>query len=94
MRLELDGYGRERLTPKNIALIRQVLTPGVWGRVLNLPIAMMAEAQRQQHDPIRAAVTAQLGVAIAILAGYASAWALAAACVSARSRPAVSACLL
>jgi hypothetical protein len=67
MRLELDGYRREGLTPKNIALIRQVLTPGIWGRVVNLPFAMMAEAQRQQHDPIRAAVTAQLGVAIAIL---------------------------
>jgi hypothetical protein len=61
MRLELDGYRREGLTPKNIALIRQVLTPGVWGRVVNLPFAMMAEAQRQQHDPIRAAVTANSG---------------------------------
>jgi hypothetical protein len=67
MRLELDGHRREGLTPKNIALIRQVLTPGVWGRVVNLPFAMMAEARRQQHAPIRAAVIAQIAVAIAIL---------------------------
>lgn len=51
----------------NIAFLRKVLTPGVWGRVMKLPFAMMAEARRQQHAPVRAAVTAQLTVAIAIL---------------------------
>ena len=57
------------LTNKNLEFLRKVLTPGVWGRVLKLPMAMMAEARRcQHHDPIRAAVIAQLAVAIAILA--------------------------
>jgi hypothetical protein len=52
-----------------IALIRQVLTPGVWSRVVKLPLTMMATARRlQAHAPNRAAVTAQLAVAIAILA--------------------------
>jgi integrase len=50
------------------ALLRRVLTPGVWTRVVKLPLAMMAAARRQQHAPVRCAVTAQLAVAIAILA--------------------------
>ncbi len=48
-------------------MIRQVLTPGVWKRVVKLPLAMMEAARRQQHAPVRAAVTAQLAVAIGIL---------------------------
>ena len=40
----------------------------MWERVVKLPFAMMAEARRQQqHSPVRAAVLAQLAVAIAIL---------------------------
>jgi hypothetical protein len=56
----------EGLTPKNMQLIRQVLTPGVWDRVLKLPFAMMAEARRGAEGSVRAAVTAQLAIAIAI----------------------------
>jgi len=56
----------EGLTPKNMELIRQVLAPGVWDRVLKLPFAMMAEARRGAEGSVRAAVTAQLAVAIAI----------------------------
>ena len=56
----------EGLTDKNLTFLRQVLTPGVWGRVVKLPFAMMEEARRQRHRPIRAAVIAQLAVAIAI----------------------------
>jgi hypothetical protein len=56
----------EGLTPKNMELIRQVLVPGVWDRVLKLPFAMMAEARRRAEGSVRAAVTAQLAVAIAI----------------------------
>jgi hypothetical protein len=37
------------LTEKNLTLIRQVLTPGVWSRVVKLPFTMMETAQRQQH---------------------------------------------
>src|SRR5262249_8832525 len=56
----------EGLTEKNLAFLRKVLTPGVWGRVVKLPFAMMEEARRQRHRPIRAAVIAQKAVAIAI----------------------------
>ncbi len=56
----------EGLTEKNLAFLQKVLTPGVWGRVVKLPFAMMEEARRQRHRPIRAAVIAQLAVAIAI----------------------------
>jgi hypothetical protein len=69
MRRDLEDHRRGGLTDKNIALIRQVLTPGVWSRVVKLPLTMMATARRlQAHAPNRAAVTAQLAVAIAILA--------------------------
>jgi hypothetical protein len=56
----------EGLTEKNLAFLRKVLTPGVWGRVVKLPFAMMEEARRQRNRPIRAAVIAQKAVAIAI----------------------------
>jgi hypothetical protein len=56
----------EGLTEKNLAFLRKVLTPGVWGRVVKLPLAMMEEARRQRHTPVRAAVIAQKAVAIAI----------------------------
>jgi hypothetical protein len=56
----------EGLTEKNLTFLRMVLTPGVWGRIVRLPFAMMEEARRQRHAPIRAAVIAQKAVAIAI----------------------------
>jgi hypothetical protein len=55
------------LTEKNLDFLRKVLTPGVWDRVAKSPFAMMEEARRQRHRPIRAAVIAQKAVAIAIL---------------------------
>ena len=68
MRRALEEHRSSGLTDKNLALIRQVLTPGVWNRVVNLPFAMMRAARsRQTAAPTRAAVTAQLAIAIAIL---------------------------
>jgi hypothetical protein len=68
MRRSLDEQRPEGMTDKNIALIRQVLTPGVWPRVIRLPFSMMETARFQQdHMPVRAAVTAQLATAIGIL---------------------------
>jgi Phage integrase family len=68
LRHTLEEHRRLGLTDKNIALIRKVLSPGVWTKVLQLPQAMMAEARRQKsRSPVRAAVTAQLAAAIAIL---------------------------
>jgi integrase len=68
MRRDLDEHRQGGLTDKNLKLIRQVLTPGVWKRVVQLPFAMMATARSQRaYAPARAAVTAQLAVAIGIL---------------------------
>jgi hypothetical protein len=67
MRQDLEDHRRGGLTDKNIALLRQVLTPGVWDRVVQLPRQLMAAARRLRHQPVRAAVMAQLAVAIAIL---------------------------
>ena len=67
MRRDLEDRRQGGLTDKNIAFLRQVLSPGVWGRVVKLPYAMMGEARRQKQASVRAAVTAQVAVAIAIL---------------------------
>jgi hypothetical protein len=65
---DLEEHRHGGLTDKNLALIRHVLTSGVWSHVVKLPLAMMASARSQQaNQPVRAAVTAQLAVAIAIL---------------------------
>lgn len=70
MRRCFEDHRQGGLTDKNIALIRQVLTPDVWSRVAKLPLGMMATARSQHaHAPVRAAVTAQLAVAIGICAG-------------------------
>jgi integrase len=69
MRRALEDQRRSGLTDKNTALIRQVLTPGVWGRVVRLPQDMMSIARSQLSTaPSKAAITAQLATAIAILA--------------------------
>jgi hypothetical protein len=69
IRLELEEHRQGGLTDKNLVFLRQVLTPGVWSRIIKLPFAMMGEARRlREHGKgIRAAVTAQLAVSIAIL---------------------------
>lgn len=66
LRQALDDLRSGGLTDKNIAFLRHVLSPGIWGRVVNLPAALMAEARRQRHAPIKAGVIAQIAVAIAI----------------------------
>jgi integrase len=67
-RRDLEDERRGGLTDKNTALIRQVLTPGVWNRVVKLPQDLMSTARSQRSSaPLKAAVTAQLAVAIAIL---------------------------
>jgi Phage integrase family len=68
MRRDLEDERRGGLTDKNTALIRQVLTDGVWNRVVKLPQVMMSTARSQfSSAPLRAAITAQLAVALAIL---------------------------
>jgi integrase len=56
------------MTPKNQALIRQVITGDIWASIVNLPACMMQQARLfDDHAPVRAAVRAQLAVAIALL---------------------------
>jgi len=67
-RAALEDHRRSGLTPKNLQLIRQVLTDGIWSEVVSLPGVLMQQARlAKDHAPIKAAVTAQLAVAIAIL---------------------------
>ena len=68
MRYALEQHREEGLTEKNLALIRSVLTEGVWARIVNLPDLLMKEARsRKLHAPVGAAVLAQIAVAVAIL---------------------------
>jgi integrase len=68
IRASLEERRHGGLTDKNLALIRQVLTEGIWSEVVSLPNALMRQARADQaHAPVKAAVTAQLAVAIAIL---------------------------
>jgi hypothetical protein len=66
-RFALEQHRDDGMTPKNLALIRLVLTDGVWSRVVNLPVQLMQQARRQRHAPVRAAVLAQIAVAVSLL---------------------------
>jgi integrase len=68
IRAKLEKYRKEGLTPKNMKLIRQILNSEVWARVVNYPTQLMKEARsRKDHAPMKAAVMAEVAVAIAIL---------------------------
>jgi site-specific recombinase XerD len=68
MRASLDFYRRGGLTEKNVRVVRQILSGDVWTDVINLPRALMAQARSlRQHARVKAAVTAQMAVGIAIL---------------------------
>jgi hypothetical protein len=68
LRFALEEYREIGMTEKNLALIRQVLTEGVWSRIVNLPQQLLKQAREQRLTaPIRAAVMAQIAVAVAIL---------------------------
>ena len=67
LRAALEEHRREGMTPKNLALIRQVLSAGVWSEEVSLPKALMQQAHlAKDHAPIKAAVMAQLAAAIGI----------------------------
>ena len=67
MRAALEEHRREGMTPKNLALVRQVLTEGIWTEVVSLPKALIQQARSaKDRAPIKAAVMAQHAVAIAI----------------------------
>jgi integrase len=68
IRVALEQHRRGGLTPKNLQLVRQVLTEGVWSEVVSLPNVLMQQARSaKDHAPMKAAVSAQLAVAVAIL---------------------------
>jgi integrase len=68
IRITLEQYRHKGLTQKNLQLIRQALTDGIWREVVSLPHVLMREAHgSRDHAPIKAAISAQLAVAIAIL---------------------------
>src|SRR5205814_5313350 len=68
IRANLEDYRRSGMTEKNLKLIRLVLTDGIWDEVTALPNVLMQQARTlKDHAPIKAALTAQLAVAIGIL---------------------------
>ena len=67
-RFTLEEKREDGMTPKNLALIRSVLTDGVWSGVVNLPEQLMRQARRElPHAPVKAGLLAQIAVAVAIL---------------------------
>jgi len=68
IRIALEQHRHEGLTPKNLKLVRQVLTDGIWSEVVSLPNVLMTQARlAKDHAPVKAAIAAQLAAAIAIL---------------------------
>jgi integrase len=68
IRAALEDHRHGGLTEKNLGIIRQVLTEGIWDEVIKLPGLMMAQARLDRdHAPVKAAVMAQLAAGIAIL---------------------------
>lgn len=68
LRFALEQLREDGMTPKNLTLIRYVLTDTVWSRVTRLPEQLMRQARlERQHAPVRAAVLAQIAAAVAIL---------------------------
>jgi integrase len=68
LRASMEEYRRSGLTEKNLAVIRQVLSGSTWREVVRLPDQLMAEARLlKDHAPVKAALRAQLAVAVALL---------------------------
>jgi integrase len=68
LRADLEQDREGGLTEKNLTVIRQVMTASVWGEVLRVPARLMQEARDLKHQaPVKAALRAQLAVAIGIL---------------------------
>jgi integrase len=68
IRVALEAHRRGGLTAKNMAVIRAVLTQGIWSEIVSLPDVLMQQARSAGDTaPIKAAVLAQLATAIAIL---------------------------
>jgi Phage integrase family len=67
LRYAMVQHREEGMTEKNLAVIRAVLTPGVWGRFGRLPEQLMEQARNMRTSaPVRAALLAQTAVAVGI----------------------------
>jgi len=68
IRIALEQFRSTGLTEKNRKLIRQIAQSDIWREVVRLPHKLMAAARaNRKTKPYRAAVTAQLAIAILIL---------------------------
>ncbi len=68
IRIALEQYRSTGLTEKNRKFIRQIAQSDIWREVIRLPQKLMADARaNRKSKPYRAAVTAQLAIAILIL---------------------------
>jgi len=68
IRIALEQYRSTGLTEKNRKLIRQIARSDMWRQVVRLPQKLMADARMNaKTKPHRAAVNAQLAIAIVIL---------------------------
>jgi integrase len=68
LRGDLEQYRPAGMTEKNLNLIRQILNEDVWAKVVNCPVRLMRQARSMKdRAPVKAAITAQIAVAIAIL---------------------------
>jgi hypothetical protein len=68
LRYALEQHRDEGMTEKNLGLIRQVLTPGVWERIVQVPEQLLLQARALRHRrPVHAGLLAQIAVAVAIL---------------------------
>jgi hypothetical protein len=67
-RAELARFRPLGMTSKNQALVRQVTNPKVFTSIVSLPERLMRDARQMgEHAPVKAGITAQIAVAIAIL---------------------------
>lgn len=68
MRFELESHRSEGMTELNLALVCRVLSGPIWDEVIRTPYRLMAEARSlREHAPVKAALRAQLAVAVGIL---------------------------
>jgi integrase len=68
LRYALEQHREQGMTEKNLAVVRAVLTPGVWERFARLPAELFKQARAMRKTaPVRAALLAQTAVALGIL---------------------------
>ena len=68
MRADLKHQCPRGMTDKNLAAIRSFMQGEAWGALYRLPLVLMAEAKEASYaSPTKAAIRAQLAVAIGIL---------------------------